>query len=310
MTAETLPTPAKVLGPGVYLLPEAEYHARTELSSTGVRKLLPPSCPALFKHWVDNPEPVNTTFEFGSAAHKLVLGVGPELVLVDKARWDDTATKKRVAEIREAGDIPLKREAYDAVHAMAEALRAHPFAGKLFAPGTGNPERTLIWRETAVVVNPEPAAEGESHVVSVWCRALVDWLPESAWGGLPAAAHRVILPDFKSCVSASPTDVEKVIARYGYHIQLAWYLRALRALGLADDTAEGVLVMQEKTAPYLVTVVQPDATAMRMADIRIRQALDTYAECTAAGRWPGYADDVVLAELPPWETKELKGEIW
>lgn len=308
MTAETLPPPAAVLGPGVYLLPEAEYHGRPELSSTGVRKLLPPSCPALFRHWCDNPEPVNATFEFGSAAHKLVLGVGPKLVLVDKARWDTNEVKEQLAEIREAGDIPLKREPYDTVHAMAEALRAHPFAGKLFEPGSGGPERTLVWQEWAHA----PAGDSHDEFVSVpvQCRALVDWLPESVWGGLPRPAHRVILPDFKSCVSASPADVEKAIARYGYHIQLAWYLRGLRALSLADDTAEGVLVMQEKTAPYLVTVVQPDATAMRMADIRIRQALDLYAECTATGRWPGYADDVVLAELPPWEIRELNGEVW
>ena len=42
----------------------------------------------------------------------------------------------------------------------------------------------------------------------------------------------------------------------------------------------------------------------------LTSALDIYAECTASGRWPGYADDVVLAELPPWETRELKGEVW
>jgi hypothetical protein len=314
VTQETLPPPATVNGPGVYLLPAEEYHADPvpggSLSSTGVRKLLAPSCPALFRHWLDNPTPTSETFDIGSAAHQLVLGAGPKLVLIEAEEWRTNAVKAEVAAVREAGAIPLRPSTWDAVHGMAAALAEHPFAGKLFQPGTGRPERTLIWQETATLVNPEPLAEGEMHAVPVRCRALVDWLPESVWGGLPGPGRRVILPDYKSTASAAPADVEKAIARYGYHIQLAWYLRGLRALGLADERAEGVLVMQEKTPPYLVTVVQPDATAMRMADIRIREALDIYAECTATGRWPGYADDVVPVSLPPWETKELNGEIW
>jgi hypothetical protein len=306
----TLPPPTKVTGPGVYDIPEADYHADPvpggSLSSTGARKLLPPSCPALYKHWRDNPEPPNQTFELGSAAHKLVLGVGPKLELVDRDRWDTNEIKAKVAAIRERGDIPLKREPYEAVHAMAEALRAHPFASKLFAPGAGQPEQTLVWTERGVwyeQVGNDNEDAYEQRSAGVACRALLDWLPNPRGG-------RLILPDYKTCASAAPEDAVKAIARYGYHIQLAFYLAGLRALGLADERAEGVLVMQEKTPPYLVTVVQPDATAMRLAGIRVRQALDSYAECTTTGQWPGYSDDVVLAELPPWETKELKGDIW
>lgn len=285
----TIPAPVKVDGPAVYSLPEAEYHARPELSSTGARKLLPPSCPALFKHWRDNPEPANTTFELGSAAHKLVLGAGPELVRIDADEWRTNAVKAEVAAVREAGGIPLKPGPYDAVHEMAAALRAHPFAGRLFSPETGRPEQTLIWQD------PD---------TGVWCRALLDWLRFS----LPGS--RLIVPDYKSCASAAPAKVERVIVDYGYHIQLAWYLAGVRALNLGGDDAEGVLVMQEKTAPYLVTVAQPDLTSMRMAEIRVREALRLYAECVKDNHWPGYADDVVLTELPPWETRELNGAIW
>lgn len=292
-----------VLEPGVYPMAAEVYHGDPvpggSLSSTGARKLLPPSCPALYRHWVDEGEQPSSTFEMGSAAHAMVLGTGPELVLVDRDRWDTKAVKDEVAEIRERGAVPLKREPYEAVHAMAAALRGHPYASKLFAPGAGEAERALVWGEHAEWFE----ADGSGHWTTVPCRALVDWLPSARPG-------RLILPDYKSCASASPADVEKSIARYGYHIQLGFYLRGMRALGLADEDAVGVLVMQEKTAPYLVTVVQPDDTAMRIAAIRVREALDIYAECTATGRWPGYADDVVLAELPPWETKELKGEIW
>src|ERR1700750_2142992 len=143
----TLTPPVEVTGPGVWPIPEADYHARPELSSTGIRRLLPPSCPAKFKHWRENGDPPKQVWDEGSAAHKMLLGVGPELVLVDKARWDTNEVKAQLADIRAAGNIPLKLEPYERVKAMAEALRADPVGGPFFAPGTGEPEQTLIWAE-------------------------------------------------------------------------------------------------------------------------------------------------------------------
>lgn len=285
----TLPAPAEVTGPGVYQLTAEQYHARPELSSTGARKLLPPSCPALFAYDREHGEPTKRVWEIGSAAHKLILGVGPKLVLVDKARWDTNEVKAKLADIRAAGNIPLKLADYEQIRAMAKALGEHPFAGQLFKPGTGEPEQALIWQDKET---------------GVPCRALLDWLPYSVSGG------RLVVPDYKSAASAEPGKFARAMADHGYHVQLAWYLAGVRALGLGDERAAGLLVAQEKTPPYLVTVVQPDPTAMRMGEIRMREALRLYAECSASGRWHGYADDVVLAELPPWETKELNGATW
>jgi hypothetical protein len=298
----TLPPAAEVTGPDVYNLPAAEYHARLELSSTGARKLLPPSCPALFKHWREKGEQPTDAFDFGSAAHRLVLGVGEEIAEVQADNWRSPKHRDEADEHRAAGRIPLLSRDVGTVHEMAEKLREHPIASALFEPGSGRAEQTLIWRESGTWVED---VDGEAVPRAAWvpCRALVDWLRHPGGG-------RLLVPDYKTCASAAPADVEKAIARYGYHIQGAFYLAGLRALGRADDSARFLLVMQEKTAPYLVTVIEPDDTAMRMGAIRVRQALDIYAQCTATGRWPGYADDVVLAELPPWETKELKGEIW
>lgn len=298
----TFPPATEVTGPGVYSMPEAEYHARPELSSTGIRKLLPPSCPALFKHWRDNGDPPKRAWEVGSAAHKLVLGIGPELVRIDAEEWRSNAVKAEVAAVRDAGGVPLRPSDWDTVHAMADAQRAHPFAGKLFEPGTGKAEQTLIWPEYGNWVED---VDGEAVPRSTWvrCRALVDWLPNPRAG-------RMVVPDFKSAASAAPSKIERVMADYGYHVQLCLYLRGLRALGLAGEDALGLLVVQEKTAPYLVTVVQPDRDAMRLAEMRIREALDIYAEATATGRWKGYSDDVVLASLPPWELRELDGAVW
>lgn len=287
---QKLPAPVEVTGPGVYDLPEAEYHARPELSSSGARKLLPPSCPALFKHWRDNPEPHNPVFELGTAAHKLVLGVGPDLVLVDADEWRTNAIKAEVAAIRDAGGVPLKPAAYAAVHEMAAALRAHPFAGALFAPGSGKAEQTVLWRDEQTGVD---------------CRALIDWLPN------PSPGRRLIVPEFKTCRSAAPDDIEKAFASYGYVQQADWYLGALRARKVADASTEFVFVFQEKEAPYLVTLAQPDPSAMRLAERLNREARETYADCVRRDHWPAYSEDVELIGLPVWyERLHGAGDAW
>jgi hypothetical protein len=293
----TLPPATVVDGPGIYDLPADVYHARPELSQTGAKKLLPPSCPAHFRQWLKDGGETKPAWEKGKAAHKLVLGAGPGLVAVqdewgkDPNAWRTDKVKERLAEIRDAGDIPLKQDAYDDVHAMADAIRAHPVAAALLDPATGKAEQTLIWRD---------------EQTGVMCRALVDFLRH------PAASRRFLLPDYKHTgaeFGASPEKLGRTMGDFGYHVQLAWYLMGVRALGLAGDAAEALLIVQEGRKPYLVTVAQPDPTAMRMGAIRCRQALDLYAECVKNNRWPGYSDDVVLAELPPWETKELNGAI-
>jgi hypothetical protein len=295
MSEQTTLPPANdewtITEPGPHaLLPEGVYHDDPipggSLSSTGARKLLPPGCPAKYRWWADNREPFKAVFEEGKAAHRKVLGVGPDLILVDRPRWDTNEVKAQIAEIRAAGNVPLKRPAMDMVDAMVKALREDPIAGTLLDPDEGATELSLFWRDR-----------------SVWGRSRLDRLTKLRSG-------RPAIVEYKSAASAAPADVEKSMARFGYHIQGGFQRSGAIALGLVPEDVAFLIVAQEKEPPYLATVIEPDHTAMRMAAIRVRQAFDLFAECTAAGRWPGYSDDVVLAELPPWETKELKGEIW
>lgn len=302
LTIPPADAPVEITVPGVYNMPAERYHADPvaggSLSSTGARKLLSPSCPAHFKQWVDEGGETKPAWEKGKAAHKLVLGAGPGLVEVadewgkDPNAWRTDKVKAKVAEIRERGDVALKKADYDDVHAMADGIRRHPIAVALLDPAAGDAERTLVWRDERT---------------GVICRAMVDFLRR------PVPGRRFLLPDYKTTSAeygASPDKVGRTMGDLGYHFQLAWYLMGVRALGLAGDEAEALLIVQETRKPYLVTVAQPDPTAMRIGAIRARQALDLYAECVRDDRWPGYSDEVVLAELPPWETRELQGEVW
>jgi hypothetical protein len=272
--------------PGVYELPEEAYHADPvpggSLSSSGARKLLPPSCPAIFHYERGHSLPPRKEFEVGSAAHKLALGVGPELVLVDRERWDTKEVKEEVAKIRAWGGIPLKRGEYEQVHAMAAVLRAHPRFGDLFGDD-GVAEQSLFWQD---------------RETGVWCRARPDWMTPQR------------LVDYKTTTDVSLGHISSAIASYGYYIQAPFYLAGAVELDMVAPDAEFTFVFQSKTPPYLVSAVEVDDAGMRIGYQRMVHALEIFRDCTESGIWPGYSPDIETVSLPAWLTRAHEMETW
>jgi hypothetical protein len=269
MTAATEPqAEAPALGLHTDLSNEAYHADKTSLSSSGARKLLPPSCPAKFRYEQDNPQPATKTFDYGNAAHKEVLGNGPGLFVVDADLWNTDAIRDEVAAIRAAGGIPLKQHEMDMVKAMAEAIRRHPLAAALLDPAYGAPEQSGFWIDAPTGIRR---------------RVRFDWLPSIHSG-------RLIIPDYKTATDASEEAMQKDIAKYGYNCQAAWYEEATQALDLGGEDAEMLLIVQEKKPPYLVNVIGFDFFSREIGRAKNRAAIEKFAECTATGRWPGYAD--------------------
>jgi len=261
-------------------LAEAEYHAHPALSSSGARKLLPPSCPAVFDWERRNPPEGKAVFDFGSAAHKLVLGAGPPIRVVDAPDWRTKAARDERDSARSDGHIPVLVHEHEQVQAMAHALTDHPVAAQLFAAGT--PELSLFWRDDRSGVE---------------CRARLDWWTTNVLGE-PVAV------DYKTTVSADPRSVQRSIASYSYHQQDAWYTDGIQSVGLADDPGF-LFVFQEKSPPYPVTVVSLDAESRRIGAARNRQARSIFAQCVETGEWPGHADQIVRLELPAWMREDV-----
>lgn len=268
-------------GPGVYTAEELtleQYHADIvpggSLSSSGARKLLAPSCPAKFRYEQDNPPTPKKTFDFGHAAHRIVLGDGPEIVVIDRPRWDTDAIKGEIAEARERGAIPLKPHEYARVLDMADALRRHPEAGPLLEPDSGVPEQSLYWSDPAT---------------GITCRARIDWWRHD---GEPI--------DYKSAVSAEPEQLQKDFHKWGYPQQDDWYCTGLEAHGYADKDTVLRFVVQEKEPPYVVTVARVDQESRRIARLLNETARHLYARCVETGHWPGYSEITELISLPTY----------
>lgn len=280
--------PTVITEPGVYDIPAEDYHRDPvpggSLSTSWAKKLLPPSVPALFDHERRHGQPRKKVWDFGTAAHALVLGTGPELVVVDADNWRTAAAQSERDDAYADGAIPLLPSEHAQVLAMAAALTAHPVAGRLLAPGTGLPEQSLFWRDTPT---------------GMMRRARLDWLPV-------VGAKRIIVPDYKTANAVDDAALSRAMNAYGYHMQAAAYLDGIKALGI-DAEPGFVNVYQAKTAPYLVHVVEVDALALTIGRDLNRRALDVYAECTAADHWPGYPS-IDLLGLPAWVENDFLRE--
>lgn len=266
--------------PGLYPdVPHADYIADPvtggSLSSTGARKLLTTN-PEKFRYWADHPQApsdaLQAVFDVGTAAHREVLGVGPDIVVVEGTGkkgpevWDTDAAREQVAAVRAAGAVPVKPSTAVQVRDMAAALQRNRAARRALAPG-GQVELTGVWVDPAT---------------GVACRLRADTVHTEG--------SRPLLVEYKTCDDASSAAAERSMVRYGYHRQGGWHSAGLRHL-LGVPAVSFLIVWQEKDPPYVVHVTQPPEIAMLAADRVNRAALDVYAACTRAGLWPGYNDD-------------------
>lgn len=271
--------------PGLYDMSNAEYHADPvpagSLSSSGARKILEKT-PAHFRH--DQTHSTHSdAFDMGTAAHSVILeGDTSGIVVVDAGAWTTKAAKEARDAAHAEGKTPLLTKDFLQVQAMAEQIKLHEAASFLLKDG--KPEVSAFWQ----------------HDTGVWLRARFDWLPNKRGAGL-------MLTDYKTSVSADPRKFAKSCADYGYHQQAAWYIDAAKALGLSPDPAM-MFVVQEKTAPYLVNVIELDENAINIGRALNEKAIRLYQDCKAADSWPGYplTDPV---SLPKWAEYEADAKL-
>jgi len=252
-------------------IPEPEYHAdRLSLSVSGAKTLL--KAPALFRWRQDNPEHKDV-FDFGTAAHELVLGVGPGIAIIpatSRAKADQEAHKAAKEAAHAEGKTPVTAEQYERIEAMADALSHHETAMRLLSEG-----------------RPEVSAYCEDDATGVMRRGRFDWLGPT------------ILTDYKSAATVEPWQFAGAVAKFGYHQQAAWYLDLARDL---DHPAQAfAFICQEKEAPYLIEVYDLDDAAIARGRELNNRALDLFRRCTEDDEWPGYTGrQFTTLSLPRW----------
>lgn len=280
-----------ILTQGVHAISEEAYHAdpcpHPSLSAS-IAKLLIDRSPrhAWHAHPRLNPNhssEESTTFDMGRLAHKLVLGAGGDIAVIEADDWRTSAAKAARDAARAAGKTPVLARQLEQARLMEKAvfrqLAKHEEASLAFT--NGKPEQTIIWRE-------------EIDGVEVWCRARLDWKPHEG----------NVFDDFKSTgVAASAGQWgSRTFWETGCDVQAAFYVRGIKALGLAADPHFRFIVA-ENEEPFAVAVHTLSPAALAMASRKVDYALRIWARCTARDWWPGYPPFTSYLDPPPWQER-------
>lgn len=257
-------------------MPEDLYHSDPvpggSLSSSGVKDIL--KSPALFAYRRDHGRPDKKAYDVGKVVHAEILGTGCEVAELHYANYTTKPAQKDRDAARAAGKVPMLAHEMVEVRRIVAAFRAHP-AAALLQPD-GKPERSMFWID---------------EETGMWCRGRLDH------------SNGLNTVDPKTTDDASPWGFAQSAAKYGYHFQYALYLRGIRALGLAGDhRPEFHFIAIEKTPPYQVAVYQMPADAVAAAEVKVSEALRTFAECQRTGYWPGYPVGPTTLRFPRWAT--------
>jgi len=252
------------------------------LSSSGAKLLLPPNCPAIFDHQRRHGKRPTKAMELGTVVHGMVLGTGQPVDVHDYKDWTTKAAKEAKAKAIAAGHVPMLVHQHAEAEAIAQAVMEHPTAGALFAEGDA--ELSGFWQD---------------EEFGVWRRCRWDWL--TPWGEIG---------DLKTCASASPADIAKAMFNYGYYMQNAFYRDGYTALfGEEPRDFLNVFVSTSPDEPYLITIARLPDEHVELGRQRNRDALERYADCTAAGVWPAWSEDIIEIGLPYWAAKSIETEL-
>jgi hypothetical protein len=266
-------------------LPESKYHAHPALSSTGARRIL--ESPARFDHWRKRQEPGKQAYDVGHALHTKVLGIGAgtvaypdEHITPSGAVSSKAATVAWAEEQRAAGYTPVAPAQARKVDGMTEAVLAHPTA------------RALLEKDG----DPEASIFAKDEQTGVEMRARFDRLSTDIAIDLKTTARL-----------ANAEGFARVVAEHGYDVQQEFYERVYtQATG--QERIPFVFIVVETEAPHLVGVHSLDVVWAQMGAAKVQRALETYAECTTSGVWPGYDTDVQLLSPPNWLTYQFEDE--
>ena len=222
---------ATITEPGIYDgISNKDYHAHPAIGSTSL-KTLATRTPAHYQ-WDQKHPKHSDAFTIGTAAHSLILEDDTSgIVVVAADNWLTKAAKEEKAEALAAGKQPLLIKEMAQVVGMRDAVMTHPVARELF---TGHrAEASVFWDENGLPLKCRPDA----------------WQPSR-------------LVDLKTTINADPREFGKTAYNFGYHQSAAHYIDGVKVATGEDLPFTFVLV--EKTAPYLVSVVELDPEAIEI----------------------------------------------
>lgn len=289
-----LPAGVEPLAAGIHdSIPAARYHAdelcELPTLNSGVVRTMGEKTPAhaYLEHVRLGGHKIKATPEMilGGYVHGILAGDVSDFVVGD---FDDYKSKaaqgwRDAAEFD--GKTPILQKNVDRAEQIAKALRTKAAVDLTTDPFTaGKPEVTLVWQDDGV-----------------WCRARLDRLilDPTFFGDLW---------DWKTTGNGvSPDALERCIIDKGYHIQMAFYLRGLRALAPEfRGRLSATLAFVETEAPFAVRRVPVTEGFLSIGETLVSRAIDRWKACMAANEWPDDSGGSLFLTPPTWYLKKIE----
>ena len=258
------------------IITNAEYHAiKTHISSTGVRTFRKNK--KQFKYFLTN-ELVKQTKSMadGTAVHAFFLekdkfhkdfAVKPQDIRLNTKAGKEWAQEHK-------SKIIIDSELANNLYEMEKSFMDSP--AKLIYEIKGKSELSYFWNDIGLV-------KGK-------CRP--DWISDDG----------NIIVDIKTTTDASPKGFQKSISTWGYHLQLAWYMRGLQKLGIPCN--EFIFIAIEKTPPFSVGVYSADKEMILFGNQEINKLVVDIDKALNEKNFPDYTPEIMSLGLPPWMTEK------
>lgn len=294
-----------MITPGIYLdMAASDYFAdpAPEPSLTqSIAKVLIEQSPA--HAWLAHPrlggstardEGYDKKLAIGNAAHKLVLGRGKEVVIIEANDFRTKDAQQTRDAIAAEGKVPILAKHHKQAREMCGAIKWQLAMTpgceneKAFSRGDGNSEVVLIARDES----------------GIWLRSMVDWM----------CSPRVLYDLKTGGMSASPYAIPSRMVDAGWDVQAAMQERILNILdpeGAGRRTFRFVAV--ENEPPYALTVNELSESVMTMGRKKLQYAIDMWSTCMASGKWPAYPPKIFRPEYPGYlenQWLEREGVEW
>ena len=265
-----------------YDLPESDYHAHLALNASTLKAVDKHPLKKV-RHDLDNRADYNPAFTLGSAAHRLILeGSAEGIAVIDATDWRTKSAREQRDQAHTQGLAPLLPHEWETVTAMADAVLSHETAGPLL---TGHAPEVSVFAD----LYGQP------------CKARLDaWHADDGTG-------RPLIVDLKTAQDADPETFARTALTYGYDQQMAHYRDILEVE--SGTLPRFLFVLVEKTAPYLVSVVELDDLFYDLGKQKNETAAAKWLHAKETNQWPGYQGiNRVLA--PMWALDEMEEEIY
>jgi hypothetical protein len=268
-------------------IPAEVYHADPCVEpslSASIAKTMIESSPAHAKlahpRFTKQPEAdkPSRTMQIGSVAHKMILGRGADLSIIEAEDYLTKAAKAERDAAFEAGRLPILAPDYECARSIAAA----------FAEQIGN------------IPDCEGWATGRSEVVAIAQDPITGTTMRSMFDRLELHADHAVIWDIKTGdLSAAPWEIGRRVANMGYEIPVGFYSRVVELL---RPDLEGRIIFRwvfiENDPPFAMTVAQADATSFEIGRRKTMRACADFARCATTGVWPRYPSQIITPEFP------------